>query len=173
MTNSVESYRVWLAFIARLFSLLLFVIPQSPKCLCWNCCMRGNYIFHSSWAIQGSWARCCGGTWETQCDTLCMMRSLRQLPPALGRSYSCSTTQIKGNLEWSPPYCLSGWSQVIPARTRWAQRLIKILRKFVCLGVHVFQPRNNTLKCSSSPSSPFKIIPKRRCTEPYLYAHTA
>lgn len=101
------------------------------------------------------------------------MRSPRWFPPALGRSYSCSTTQIKGKLEWSPPYCLSGWSQVIPARPSWAQRLIKILSKFVCLGVCALLPSSNTLKCSNSPSSPSQIVPTRRRTHSYLYAYTA
>lgn len=101
-----------------------------------------------------------------QYDTLCVTRSSRWLTPALGRSYSCSATQIKGKLEWSPLYCLSGWSQVIPARTSWAQRLIKILSKFVCHGVLVFLSSSNTLKCSNSPSSPSQIVPARDTLTP-------
>lgn len=58
----------------------------------------------------------------------------------------------RGKVGWSPPYCLSGWSQVIPARISWAQRLIKILSKYVCLGVCVLLPSSNTLKCFNSPS---------------------
>lgn len=92
-------------------------------------------------------------------------------PSCLGRCYSCSTTQIKGKLEWALPCCLSGLSQVIPARTSWAQRLIKTLSKFVCLGVCVLLPSSNTLKCSNSPSSPSQTVPTQRYTQSYLCTH--
>lgn len=123
--------------------------------------------------MRGSCTRHCRRTRRMWHEVLCMTRSPRRLPSALGRSCSCSTTQRKGKLEWSPHYCLSGWSKVIPARTSWAQRLIKILSKFVCLGVCMLLPSSNTLKCSNSPSSPSQIVPTRRCIHSHLYAHTA
>lgn len=111
MNNSVQAYRVWLAFTARLFSLLLFVIPQSPKCLCWNCCIKGNNILHCSQAIHGSCPGHCGGMWEAQYDTHTLQdEEPRATPSSSGKKLLMFHYPNKGKLGMISPL-LSLWTK--------------------------------------------------------------